>query len=619
MRMNQFLKKINMKACAALSSILALVLAGIISMPQKAQAVFGVGDVTFTTLTSVIDPATLAFYTASQAFYTATGVVQQKQLTAPSIWDIARKEGVEPALAAAAKTLAKNLILQLTEATVNWINSGFQGNPAFVADPADFLAQTADQTVGQFLMESSDLRFLCAPFQAQVKIALGLGYSQPFYKSISCTLTGAITNVQNAVNSFTSAGGWQNWIQITQPQNNPVGAFLLAKSELDSQIEGRKAAASAELNFGQGALSYKDCTDTTYDTTGNVVSTKRYSGSNFFSATASGSGRGTNQTVKTSCKVTTPGKVVVDMLGFKATSDLRQLELEAALGNGIDTVLSSLANALLTKGLQAIQNGILGDNSSANNQYNTQLGTTIGQIPTNYNNQLVNIANATSSLYFGDQFNAYNSLYGNGFGQSFSNVNTGPGTPYDGGNINDPYARERGTAINSINNLENYEATYQNAYLTATNVLSSGRGVFVGARNCNAAYSDPNSALRALQIDANVVTNIDGTPNSDRNVAQIPWNLTDIGNLVAVSNQHVALLDTARTAVAAASSTDAINLAMLPVNSTAFNTSNPTNVITNIKTWMTGMQNNYSTSACPINLTATFQITGPASSTPTGN
>ena len=184
-----------------------------------------------------VDPTTLAFFADNVASNKATTAFQVKQTLVPSVWNMILQGAILPALQAIAEDIATQIIQNLTEATVNWINNGFNGSPAYVSDIGDFLANTADQTVGQELFNDPALNFLCAPFQLQVKLALGLSYSQPFYKQINCTLTGAIGNVTNFINNdgFTSSGGWSNWLQIsTQPQNNPTGAFLIAKANIDA-------------------------------------------------------------------------------------------------------------------------------------------------------------------------------------------------------------------------------------------------------------------------------------------------------------------------------------------------------------------------------------------------
>ena len=145
----------------------------------------------------------------------------------------------------ALKIAAKALVQEMVQSIVAWINSGFQGNPSFITDPAGFLKNTADQTIGEFIFNDPSLNFLCSPFQIKVKLALGLEY-RPFYKKINCTLSGVLSNIKNSFDSFANGnfidnGGWDTWFNLsTNPQNTPQGSYLMAKEQLGIKIQGNK-------------------------------------------------------------------------------------------------------------------------------------------------------------------------------------------------------------------------------------------------------------------------------------------------------------------------------------------------------------------------------------------
>ncbi len=124
---------------------------------------------------------------------------------------------------------AKLVIRQLTADIVNWINSGFDGNPAFVTNPAGFFTDIVDEQIGLMISESSDLKFLCTPFSLDIRLALAFKY-RPFRKKVTCTLTDIIKNSKNAVdgasiNGFTKGdfkqGGWPAFVSMTtEPATN---------------------------------------------------------------------------------------------------------------------------------------------------------------------------------------------------------------------------------------------------------------------------------------------------------------------------------------------------------------------------------------------------------------
>lgn len=159
----------------------------------------------------------------------------------------------EAVLDCIAWALAKLIWQAVAASVIDWINSGFNGRPAFVQDLGRFLTGVADQTIGN-IIQGSDLAFLCSPFQLQVRIALASAYSR---KAPSCTLTQVIGNVQNFLNNFTQ-GGWPAWLEMTTiPQNNPFGGYLLGAAKIDIAINNKVLLAGKELDFGNGFLSQK--------------------------------------------------------------------------------------------------------------------------------------------------------------------------------------------------------------------------------------------------------------------------------------------------------------------------------------------------------------------------
>ncbi len=99
--------------------------------------------------------------------------------------------------------IGKVALQQITISVVNWINSGFNGQPSFVTNYQQFFTNVADLSAGQFI-QGSGLAFLCSPFQAQIKIAIAQSYANKGAQS--CSLTGIIKNVTNFMNGNFSLG-----------------------------------------------------------------------------------------------------------------------------------------------------------------------------------------------------------------------------------------------------------------------------------------------------------------------------------------------------------------------------------------------------------------------------
>lgn len=158
----------------------------------------------------------------------------------------------------AAMAIAQTMIDRMVQSTVKWAQTGFNGNPGYVTNPTQYFANIADGVVGQYIKSDPKLGFLCSPFQQTIKLSLIDDYyqSQPF----QCTLTGVVGNIDQFYNNF-SQGGWDAWFTMTQnPTNNPYGAYLAARIDLQGQIASAVTQKNQELTFNQGFLSFKKCT-----------------------------------------------------------------------------------------------------------------------------------------------------------------------------------------------------------------------------------------------------------------------------------------------------------------------------------------------------------------------
>ena len=152
-------------------------------------------------------------------------------------------------------------ISSITDSIVNWINSGFEGNPAFITDLEAYLLGIVDQVIGEFIY-GSDLAFLCSPFQLEVRIALALAYFQPYGDEARCTLSDVVSNIEGFFAGAYDPRGWEGWFAIaTNPHNNPYGAIFEADAELSIRIASATGESLTLLEWGDGFLSEELCID----------------------------------------------------------------------------------------------------------------------------------------------------------------------------------------------------------------------------------------------------------------------------------------------------------------------------------------------------------------------
>ncbi len=326
--MNYF-KKIN-KVISGLI-ILAILITPFASFPKKAHAVIPTQEV-----------GTSLFQQIINTISTVSSEVLQYS-----------NEYKESVLDPLAYTVAKMIIRQVTSSIVNWINSGFQGSPAFVTDPNSFFLDIADQITGEFIAKSGTLTELCSNFNLDLRLALAFKYRPNVQKRYTCTLSTIINNGINAVenasiNGFTAGdfrqGGLPAFVSLTtEPQNNVYGAYIEAEYDLSWRVLSAQGQQQKELDQGKGFLSWKKCT--LWSDSSNAVSN---------SLDPWGMNTSPGSTDKKTClkyETQTPGSTIAGALETQLGSPVRQLELADEFGEIVNALFAHLVTRVLQGGL----------------------------------------------------------------------------------------------------------------------------------------------------------------------------------------------------------------------------------------------------------------------------
>lgn len=155
--------------------------------------------------------------------------------------------------------IARLILNEIRKSTIRWINSGFQGSPAFITDLEGFLLNTADKIIGEFIY-GSELSFLCSPFELDIRIALSAS-TQSLEDEIQCTLSDIIDNVDGFFQGNFTDGGLAGWFEITtNPNNNFYGAQATAKAALRGRLADGRQVELNLLDWGDGFISKEgDC------------------------------------------------------------------------------------------------------------------------------------------------------------------------------------------------------------------------------------------------------------------------------------------------------------------------------------------------------------------------
>lgn len=162
--------------------------------------------------------------------------------------------------------IAKTAISSMTRSLVNWINSGFEGSPAFVTDLRENLLTLSDAVaigfIDELTTEAVEGLVLNSPYQDEIATAIRTGYylstGGSFYVQNPFTLNQYSSNPAAFISGDFSQGGLSAWHAAwTNPQNNPYGAYQLAARELDRKLAMAGGQRLTELDWGDGFLSYR--------------------------------------------------------------------------------------------------------------------------------------------------------------------------------------------------------------------------------------------------------------------------------------------------------------------------------------------------------------------------
>ena len=144
------------------------------------------------------------------------------------------------------------IIAYIAQSTIDWVNSGFNGNPAFVTDPEGFLLGIADNEANIFL-EQLGGGFLCSPYQDRIRINLHSDYLRDYPTASQCDF-GQLTG--SSLDDFfsTGYGSYEDYIDITRRNNNYYDLKQSANRQLQSNIAQKQTTAQNLLDQGSGYL-----------------------------------------------------------------------------------------------------------------------------------------------------------------------------------------------------------------------------------------------------------------------------------------------------------------------------------------------------------------------------
>lgn len=289
-----------------------------------------------------------------------------------------------------AYTLAKNQLTSMTRQTVNWINTGFNGDPMYVRNITS-LTNSIERNILE--PEIEKLANGAFPYGRDFSRSVVRSYNtggmrygaNNFLDSLTSDLAYFITDKdsyfqgsedetprersQRMNNTFAndfSTGGWDGWLALTQrDQNNPLGFTMQATQYLADRIAQQRNELKDELYQNDGFMSQKTCVEwLVYENGKQKFEEDKYT------PVTNKTKTGPDDKCKKWDNVT-PGSIIKDKLTTYINSPERQLEMA-------DSINESL-NALFTNLIEKFRNeGLFGLSQERYNYLNANMGVGYG-------------------------------------------------------------------------------------------------------------------------------------------------------------------------------------------------------------------------------------------------
>ena len=152
------------------------------------------------------------------------------------------------------KIITGSLISAMTSKIVGWIQGEGGKNVGYVGDFEKTLRHELNVRSGEFINQLAGVN-LCGNVRPFLRIALGT--PQGLRRSLGCSVTGIVDNVEDFFNDF-KKGGWDAFISVSiNPQNNPYGAYLIAMDASIQAQDERRRSIEAGYQAGGAFLGFR--------------------------------------------------------------------------------------------------------------------------------------------------------------------------------------------------------------------------------------------------------------------------------------------------------------------------------------------------------------------------
>jgi hypothetical protein len=293
-------------------------------------------------------------------------------------YDDAQKEDsqrrMEQCFEGIAFTLAKNQLTSMARYAINWVNTGFGGDPFFVRNTQNLLTnierEVFERGVNNLLYTDGAYPYSRAFARSFVSNNRLKNSGIDALRDLTSTMANFVTDPESYVNlneleKSTRAislfqkdfryGGWNAWMAFTQNDaNNPLGYQMLAQEIIEQERKAKTTEVKEELLQNDGFLSQKRCVKYSQPTTitRKVDATVGQPGQAQTTKTENISINTTPKCVE--WETVTPGTIIKDKLAYYLNSPERQLEIADSINEVLNSVFSMLLSKLADQGVFGI-------------------------------------------------------------------------------------------------------------------------------------------------------------------------------------------------------------------------------------------------------------------------
>jgi hypothetical protein len=310
----------------------------------------GAGQIIIDAVTDVPHPSTVK---TQQSPEEVQQIKDSEQAKIDAAAKIEKAERTKTCINGIAIRLARNQLTSMTKYTMNWINSGFHGDPFFVRNIDSFMDDITKNIVKKEVYLFGDPANASRyPFGRDFARGQINSYNvkNNFNKAMQSDLTqylspGATTD--SFATDF-SQGGWDAWLGLTMhPQNNPLGFNMMESQHLADAQNSAVAKQDAELAQNNGYLSDKRCVLwQDVDATDRPIYNE--------DGTEATSTKGTPTDICLKWQTVTPGSTIKGKVDTQINTPERQLELVRTIDDALNSLFASLLGLFESHGLSSL-------------------------------------------------------------------------------------------------------------------------------------------------------------------------------------------------------------------------------------------------------------------------